>query len=131
MKTASHFTYQGVGRVSISRSQPRHGAVAGYHIYRPLAPGPWFNSVNRTDYEKLFNAQLAGLDAKMTWDKLHALAGEGNEPVLLCFEKPPFTEDNWCHRRMVAAWFERELGVQVPELEPPRLVPDGKLSSHR
>jgi hypothetical protein len=32
-----------------------------------------------------------------------------------CWERPPFTEKNWCHRRLVAGWFETELGVAVPE----------------
>jgi hypothetical protein len=42
------------------------------------------------------------------------------EPVMLCFEKPPFTVTNWCHRRMAAAWLERELGIEVNELGPER-----------
>ncbi len=41
-----------------------------------------------------------------------------HEPVLLCWERPPFSETTWCHRRLVAAWLERELGLIVPEVEP-------------
>ncbi|MBW7996799.1 MAG: DUF488 domain-containing protein [Candidatus Glassbacteria bacterium] len=41
----------------------------------------------------------------------------GFEPVLLCFEKPPFGDDNWCHRRMVAEWLSDTLGIEVPEYE--------------
>ncbi|MCL6442574.1 MAG: DUF488 domain-containing protein, partial [Alicyclobacillus sp.] len=36
----------------------------------------------------------------------------GENAVLLCYEK----HNDWCHRRMVADWFEKELGVVVPEL---------------
>ncbi|MBA3755572.1 MAG: DUF488 family protein [Nitrosomonas sp.] len=88
---------------------------AGYRVFKALAPGPWFNSVTKEEYTKLFNAQLAELDPVATWEKLEELGG-GHEPVLLCFEKPPFTEDNWCHRRMVADWFKKELGHTVEEL---------------
>lgn len=113
MKTASFFTYAGPGRVSISRTTPRH-TPKGYRGWKALAPGPWFKSVSRAEYEKLYAAQLAALDPRAARDHLTDLA-DGAEPVLLCWEEPPFTETNWCHRRLVAAWFERELGLVVPE----------------
>jgi hypothetical protein len=54
------------------------------------------------------------------WGELHRLAvhrlAGGAEPVLLCWERPPFTADNWCHRRMVAAWFG--VGVALEEHVP-------------
>jgi hypothetical protein len=120
MKTASFFTYTGPGRVSISRYPPRK-TPAGFRIFRPLAPGTWFNSVTRPEYERLYGAQLAELNPREVHDKLVELAA-GAEPVLLCWEKPPFDDVNWCHRRLVAAWFERELGVVVPELGMDELV---------
>lgn len=116
MKTASFFTYTGPGRVAIARFAPR-GTPAGFRIYRALAPGEWFNKVSRAEYERLYAEQLAKLSAEKVHQDLHLLAN-GSEPVLLCYEKPPFTETNWCHRRLVAAWFEKELGVVVEELQP-------------
>ena len=115
MKTSSFFTYSGPGRVSISRFPPRN-TPAGFRVYKTLAPGPWFNSVDRIEYERLYALQLAQLDAQTTWDTLHALAGD-HEPVLLCYERPPFTETNHCHRRIVSAWFEQHLGHVVGELD--------------
>jgi hypothetical protein len=38
----------------------------------------------------------------VVYDDLVALAAP-DEPVLLCWEKPPFSDANWCHRRIVAA----------------------------
>jgi hypothetical protein len=114
MKTSSWQTYTGPGRIGISRGTPRR-SPAGYKLYRPLAPGPWFNSVSHEEYEHRFFEQLAQLDARKVWDELHKLTG-GAEPVLLCFEKPPLTKENWCHRRLVAAWLELELDVSVPEM---------------
>jgi hypothetical protein len=49
---------------------------------------------------------------------LEGLRGEESiaEPVLLGCERPPFSMTNFCHRRLVAEWFEREVGVEVPEV---------------
>jgi len=113
MKTASFFTFTGPGRISISRST-QHYTPVGYRVYRALAPGTWFNSVDRAEFERLYAMQLALLDARQVWNDLHALASD-HQPVLLCYEKPPFTETNWCHRRLVAAWFEAALGHRVNE----------------
>ena len=114
MKTASFFTYAGPGRISIGRYPPR-GTPPGFKVYKALAPGAWFSSVDRAEYERLYAMQLAQLDPAKVWADLHVLAGD-HEPVLLCWEKPPFTESNWCHRRFVAAWFESAMGVAIPEL---------------
>jgi len=120
MKTASFKTYAGPGRVSIARFAPRN-TPAGYRQYKKLAPGTWFNSVSRERYVQLYDAEVLGkLDPNTTLAELCELAG-GAEPVLLCWEAPPFTATNWCHRRMVADWFERELGLAVPELEQMKL----------
>ena len=73
-------------------------------------------------YKVLYDATLARMDPKQVWNELHEMAG-GREPVLLCFERPPLVvPDNWCHRRMVADWFERELGDVVEEYCEPRLL---------
>lgn len=114
MKTSSFFLYDGPGRISISRAAPRN-SVAGFRVFKLLAPGPWFNSVPRDVYERLYAEQLAELNAQAVWDRLHILT-DGHEPVLLCYEKPPFTATNWCHRRLVAAWFHEQLGHSVDEL---------------
>jgi hypothetical protein len=116
MKTSSFFIYKGPGRVSIARYAPR-GTPAGFRVFKALAPGPWFNSVSKDEYIDRFTREmLAPLDPKATFEALHQLAGD-REPVLLCWEKPPFTEKNWCHRRIVADWFQMALGIDVPELE--------------
>jgi hypothetical protein len=121
MKTSSFFTYTGPGRISIARYAPRH-TPAGFRVFSPLAPGRWFNSVSRAEYERRFAEEvLAMLNPRLTWDLLHEFAGEGNEPFLMCWEAPPFTTTNWCHRRIVAQWFKDKLGYHVPEFERPRI----------
>ena len=118
MKTASHYTFSGPGRICISLGAPR-GAPGGYRIFKKLAPTREILKIHdQEEYRRRFRAEVLGpLDPKATWDELHRLAN-GAEPVLQCFERPPFTADNWCHRRMVADWFAETLGVMVDELEP-------------
>lgn len=117
MKTSSFYLYSGHGRVSIARTAPRR-VVAGFKIYRALAPGTWLFDTAYKDYttyrELYFHEILAPLDPQKVWNDLHALAGE-HEPVLLCHEHLLKAGD-WCHRRMVAEWFEEKLGIEVAEI---------------
>ena len=116
MQTSCFDLYDGPGRISIARFAPRK-APAGYRICRELAPGEWFNRVDIDEYRaRYFREILDQLDPKLMYERLGKLAG-GAEPVLLCWEKPPFTRENFCHRRLVADWFERALGIEVPERE--------------
>ena len=114
MKTASFFTYTGPGRISIARYAPR-GTPAGYRQYRALAPDADMLNMSQPLYLPRYAAILNALDPQQVWDDLHRLAGD-QEPVLLCWERPPFTPTNWCHRRLVADWFQARLGIAVPEL---------------
>ena len=66
----------------------------------------------RTAY---FSEILGSLDPAKVMADLERLA-DGHEPVLLCFERPPFSDTNWCHRRMVAEWFADTLQLLVPEI---------------
>ena|SRR5208282_3017981 len=116
MKTACFFHYNGPGRVSIARFAPRN-IPPGYRVFKALAPGPWFKSVDRAEYERLYFAQLALLNATDVADQLIKLA-HPYEPVLLCWEQADACRkgENWCHRHMVAAWLKREINLDVSEL---------------
>ena len=116
MKTSSFFSYTGPGRISIARYAPR-GTPAGFKIYKPLAPGEWFNSVSEEMYRELYFAQLSELNAADVVKDLESMAG-GAEPILLCYEsvKDIAAGKTYCHRHMVAEWLKREIGIDVPEL---------------
>ncbi|USK72665.1 DUF488 family protein, N3 subclade [Peribacillus asahii] len=91
--------------------------------YRPIAisvgPPKWFNGPvdkrlapswammkkPRAEYDRLFAEQLNKLDAKKIASELP------DKAVLLCYE----AHNDWCHRRMVAEWLEKELDIVVPE----------------
>ena len=122
MMTASFKTYAGPGRISIARWEPR-GTPAGYRRYTALAPRRDMLRMPEDQYrEKYFREILGPLDPKVVWDELHELAG-GAEPVLLCWERTPFSAENWCHRRMVADWFSREIHRIVLEHHPNPIFP--------
>ncbi len=114
MKTAAFANYTGPGRISIARFPPR-GTPAGFRIFRPLAPGPWFNAVDEAEYRTLYFHHLNLLDPFAVVAKLADLAA-GAEPILMCYERPPFTSTNFCHRHMVAEWLKTEIGLVVDEL---------------
>lgn len=112
MLTACWFTYIGPGRVGVSRSVPRN-IRAGYRRYQPLNPGVYFNKVSEAEYRRLYAEQLACLDPRLVWVELTAMA-HPYEPVLMCWERAGV----FCHRRLVADWFQGCLGVVVPEADP-------------
>lgn len=116
MLTSSWFTPLPDGhiRVGISRSVPRRGLRPGFRMYRKLAPGPWFNSVEAATYRRLYQAEvLEQLDPQQVHDDLVRIAG-GRMPVLCCFEQPN-RPPTWCHRSLAAAWLADALGIAVPE----------------
>ena len=115
IKTSSWFTPLADDhiRIGISRGVPRFGAIGkGYRIYRKLAPGPWFNSAG-DQFAALYQAILDRLDPQQVHDELMRIA-DGRVAVLVCYEKAPGPPS--CHRASVAEWFERTLGLRVPEL---------------
>ena len=100
----------GYAAIGISRGPPR-GQRRGYRMYRPLAPGPWFKSVDAEQFRVRYLAQLASLDADQVLDDLAGIA-DGRIPALLCFEKPP-PDPAWCHRSLVSAWLQDSAGIDM------------------
>lgn len=123
MKTSSFYLYSGEGRISIARTSPKH-VLEGLKYYPALTPGKWLFDPAYKDYaiyrERYFREILTPLNPQVVWDALHALATP-HELVLLCHEHyPDHKPDDWCHRRLVAEWFEQALGLPVPEMELPQ-----------
>jgi hypothetical protein len=82
-------------------------------MYRKLAPGPWFSSVDDDEFRQRYFGLLGRLDPQKIVAELQELAGY-NIPALLCFEHPP-PNPKWCHRALVSAWFADTVGLMVPE----------------
>jgi hypothetical protein len=116
MKTSYYHRAKAIGVegiISISRSTPFW--MGKIPKYPTLAPGPWFKAVDRQEYEQLYTEILNSLDPQVVWDELHNLVFP-NEPILLCWEALK-KEDQFCHRRFVAAWFTEHLGVSLLEVQ--------------
>ena len=107
------------GAIAISLYLPRGKKYVHYPQLAPTpellktykSPSAWgLIDVERYYISNYFD-QLMVLDAQTVWDELHQLAS-GAEQILLCYEKP----GEFCHRRLVAKWFEVELGKVVDEV---------------
>lgn len=103
-KTAGHLPQA----VAISRGTPRGWPGK---VYKPLAPS--WNLVKIADppeFIRLYRAQvLDKLDPRQVLLDLG-----GDDFIMLCWEAP----GEFCHRLVVAAWLQKELGVTVEEFNP-------------
>ncbi|UEC43716.1 MAG: hypothetical protein METHAR1v1_1640007 [Methanothrix sp.] len=96
--------------VAISRTRPKGWTG---RVYEPLAPS-WSllaealsGEIDEDEYIRRYREEvLASLDPARVYADL------GEDAVLLCWERA----GAFCHRRLVAEWFEEELGVLVPEV---------------
>jgi hypothetical protein len=104
MKTASFFTYFGPGRISIARYAPRN-IPAGYRVYKPLAPGPWFNSVPEDMYRELYFDQLGHLSPPGVVVALHEPAAVTFQVIDVAGRVVSETQDrSWSPGRWSVTW---------------------------
>jgi hypothetical protein len=110
--------------IGISRGGPRGQPAAAlkgrYKLYKALYPsGDLLKALERravtpTQYAAWYQTEtLDRLDADETVAALQRSA-DGREPLLCCWERPE-EPGAWCHRALVSRWFQRELGLLVPE----------------
>lgn len=99
--------------VSISRGQPRWRLGFSYRRLPELTPSDatWVQE-DEGRFEESYLAQLEQLGAAAILGRLEKIGG-GRPVVALCWEAP----GEWCHRRMLAGFLERETGQHVPELQ--------------
>lgn len=104
------------------RNRPNGVSIALYppktfkgRLYPQLAPLPWIffklkNGGTEEEYVKDYQENvLDKLDPKIVYEEL------GSDAVLLCYEGP----ESFCHRRLVAQWFEKHLNITITEWEKP------------
>jgi hypothetical protein len=118
-------------RVGISRGSPR--GQAGFRMYRKLQPGQGTLKLPAAEFTSHYLREVLGrLDARHTVDELLEVAA-GKTPAILCFEHP--RSDAWCHRGIVSAWLQAEIGLDVYEfgreadgcgLDHPKLCPEAR-----
>lgn len=110
-KMKSYPTDKGYEYISIARfAKFWNGAT-----YPKLAPPAEIIKIkDEAQYKKLYYEKvLSKLDPKQVYNEL------GDNAVLLCYEKFSDIKNGtaFCHRRIVAEWFENNLDVKVDELE--------------
>jgi len=66
--------------------------------------------VSEDKYIKVFNKKLDRLNASAIYKRILE-AADGREPVLMCH----CGKSAFCHRHLVADWFEKNLGIEVSE----------------
>lgn len=77
-----------------------------------LAPDSETLKMRKEEYTERFNKILSKLQVESVLEELIAIS-EGKDIALLCYEKP----GDFCHRRLVAEWIEKETGMEVPEYQ--------------
>jgi hypothetical protein len=105
--TTSNFRNAGghAKAVAICRFPPRNWRGRRYYDLAPKAS--MLKGLEPEAFDELYQGILDRLDPRKVYEEL------GDDAVLLCYEPP----GERCHRRMVAAWFGRELKIEVPELD--------------
>jgi len=101
------YTSAGLFPVSIALSARYFNGA----LYRKLDPDYSYMNDPESEYTPKFEQKLRNLSAKSVVKELEELS-LGKDVVLLCHEKA----GEFCHRRLVADWLNRELGIDVPEL---------------
>jgi hypothetical protein len=81
--------------------------------------------LNWEEYQAIYQKQLDCLDAEKVYEWILSetfIRDVSCEPILLgcellmcCYESTKTLDVLPCHRRLVAAWFSRELRIDVPE----------------
>ena len=97
----------GIVPISIARYSPRffHGDVL-----LEVAPVGAMLSMNEEEYKIAYREILRKVDVNKLLVKIQVLS-KGKDAALLCYEKP----SDFCHRRLLAEWIEKSVGIKVPE----------------
>lgn len=87
-----------------------------------LAPRGYMlaKGISEQQYTEMYTRQvLAGLNPRHIVTMIEQMSG-GRDCALLCYEKP----GDFCHRRLIADWLQKSLGITVDEYkvvaEPPK-----------
>ena len=90
-----------------------------------LAPRGYMlaKSISEQQYTEMYTSQvLAGLNPRHIYTTIEQMSG-GRDCALLCYEKP----GDFCHRRLIADWLQKSLGITVDEYQVVAETPKPKL----
>lgn len=98
---------RGIIPVSVARYNPKF--FKGYAMYEVAPYGPMLK-MEEGEYRRAYASILRRNDANKIYQLIQRI-GKGSDVALLCYEKP----GEFCHRRLLAEWLEKSLGIEVPE----------------
>ena len=105
-----------LGFVSISLYPSKNNNVL--FEFKSLAPN-WklmemlkSSQISEFDFKKEYLIQLNNLNAKIIFEQINLLISD-HEPILMTHGN----KSSFCHRHIVAKWFENELGVRIDEFK--------------
>ena len=111
MKTSNFKTYKGDMGIAICLYPPIDYTGAQFPSLAPDRQtffAKKADEIDEKEYEKQYKEKvLSKKDPKEIYKSLQ-------NNVLLCWEPP----GEFCHRRILAAWIEENLGIEVPEWKP-------------
>lgn len=114
--------------ISISRYSPKGTKYKQYPLLAPsaeLLKGYKKGKVTPTAYYCMYGCYLDTLDPAKVVEDLYTLA---EHPILLCYEGSKSVSETvvirdvsivltpFCHRRIVALWLNKKLGLEVNEI---------------
>ena len=96
--------------VAISRSQTRGWTGRVYELLAPswrLVQEAKSGAIDEDEYIQRYREEVL-----LKLDPARVYADLGEDAILICWERP----GAFCHRRLVAEWFEEKLEVSVQEV---------------
>lgn len=97
----------GIIPISIARYSP--GYYKGYTLLE-VAPTGAMLKMDEEAYRRAYAEILRHVDANKLLRAIEGI-GRGRNVALLCYEKP----GELCHRRLLAEWIQKSVGVEVAE----------------
>lgn len=121
LKTGAYYV------VGITLGKPKFnlGYEENGHCYM-LAPDRNMMGMEKEEYLPLYIKKLERLGVESIKNFLRNVksSAKGKDVVLVCYEDIR-NPTQWCHRRMLADWWEEKTGEKLEELElVPRAVPE-------
>lgn len=113
--------------VCIARGNPKGVDVK---FFAPMLAPTWDllndfrnDKIDEAEYIRRYKAQLSKLNALEIYKYLYTLT-DNKEPILMCH----CGQQHFCHRHIVAEWFEEELSTKVFEIKAEDAIrKDGRL----
>lgn len=103
------------GAISIARWKPKYVPIQKEMVslapYSKLLQDFRADKITAWEYQQKYLEQLNKLDPNQVIEEMHKIAGEGNEPVLMCH----CGKNDFCHRQIFAKWLEEKAGVIIEE----------------